>query len=174
MFFLTPLDQFQIISLFSIKVFCFDFSFTNSSLICVVMIGALIQLISYISSDDSSFFIIPSSWQVLIEVVYETVSQLLFDNLGAKGEKYFPFVSVLFTFVLIANLIGLIPYSFTVTSHLIVTFLLALTVFIGVNIICFNEHKLNMISLFIPSLCKEFFVMRQNLGHPNADDHRGK
>lgn len=115
------------------------------------MIGALIQLISYISSDDSSFFIIPSSWQVLIEVVYETVSQLLFDNLGAKGEKYFPFVSVLFTFVLIANLIGLIPYSFTVTSHLIVTFLLALTVFIGVNIICFNEHKLNMISLFIPS-----------------------
>jgi len=159
MFFLTPLDQFQIISLFSIKVFCFDFSFTNSSLICVIMLGALIQLISYISADDNSFFIIPSSWQVLIEVIYETVSQLLFDNLGVKGEKYFPFVSVLFTFILIANLIGLIPYSFTVTSHLIVTFLLALTVFIGVNIICWNEHKLHMISLFIPSNTSFFLAL---------------
>ena len=123
------------------------------------MLGALIQLISYISADDNSFFIIPSSWQVLIEVIYETVSQLLFDNLGVKGEKYFPFVSVLFTFILIANLIGLIPYSFTVTSHLIVTFLLALTVFIGVNIICWNEHKLHMISLFIPSNTSFFLAL---------------
>jgi len=151
MFFITPLDQFQIISLFSIKVFCFDFSFTNSSLIGVIMISFFILLISYISSEDDSLFLIPNAWQVIIEIIYETASQLLYDNLGMKGEKYFPFVSVLFTFILLANLIGLVPYSFTITSHLLVTFLLALTVFIGVNIICYQEHKFNMLSLFIPS-----------------------
>jgi ATP synthase subunit 6 len=108
-------------------------------------------LISYISSEDDSLFLIPNAWQVIIEIIYETASQLLYDNLGMKGEKYFPFVSVLFTFILLANLIGLVPYSFTITSHLLVTFLLALTVFIGVNIICYQEHKFNMLSLFIPS-----------------------
>lgn len=159
MFFITPLDQFQIISLFSIKVFSFDFSFTNSSLISVIMITFFILLISYISSDDKSLFLIPNVWQVIIEVIYETASQLLFDNLGMKGEKYFPFVSVLFTFILLANLIGLIPYSFTVTSHLLVTFILALTVFIGVNIICYQEHKLNMLSLFIPSNTSFFLAL---------------
>lgn len=159
MFFITPLDQFQIISLFSIKVFCFDFSFTNSSLIGIIMIAFFMLLISYISSDDNSFFLIPNAWQVIVEIIYETASQLLFDNLGMKGEKYFPFVSVLFTFILLANLIGLIPYSFTITSHLLVTFTLALTVFIGVNIICYQEHKYNMLSLFIPSNTSFFLAL---------------
>lgn len=159
MFFTTPLDQFQIISLFSIKVFCFDISFTNSALICLIMITVFMLLITYLSSDNGTFFFIPSSWQVIVEIVYETVTQLLYDNLGEKGEKYFPFVAVLFTFILLANLIGLIPYSFTVTSHLTVTFLLALTVFIGVNIICYQEHKLNMISLFIPSNTSFFLAL---------------
>jgi len=76
---------------------------------------------------------------------------MLYDNLGNKGSNYFAFVFILFMFVLLSNLIGLIPYSFTITSHLIVTFSLALTVFIGVNIICAKEHGMHMISLFLPT-----------------------
>jgi F-type H+-transporting ATPase subunit a len=68
-----------------------------------------------------------------------------------EGEKYFPFISVLFSFILFSNLIGLIPYSFTVTSHLIVTFTLSVAIFIGINIICIKRHKLHMLSLFIPA-----------------------
>jgi len=148
---LTPLEQFQIISFFSIKLFSLDFSFTNLFFINVLVLVAFSILISFISSDDSSFFLIPNNWQTLIETVYETVSQLLFDNINVEGEKYFPFVSVLFLFILLVNLIGLVPYSFTITSHLIVTFTLSCAVFIGVNIICIKIHKIEILSLFIPS-----------------------
>ena len=148
---LTPLEQFQIVSLFSIKLFSLDFSFTNLFLINIITLVAFSTLITFISADDSSFFLIPNNWQTLIETVYETVSQLLFDNISTEGEKYFPFVSVLFLFILLVNLVGLIPYSFTITSHLIVTFTLSFAVFIGVNIICIKIHKIEILSLFIPS-----------------------
>jgi len=84
-------------------------------------------------------------------MLYETISQLLFDNLNDEGEKYFPFISVLFTFILFSNLIGLVPYSFTITSHLIVTFTLSMSIFIGINIICLKRHKSHMLSLFLPA-----------------------
>lgn len=148
---LTPLEQFQIISLFSIKLFSLDFSFTNLFLINVIVIVSFGTLVSFMSSDDSSFFFIPNNWQTLLETIYETASQLLFDNINIKGEKYFPFISVLFLFILLVNLIGLIPYSFTITSHLIVTFAMSFSIFIGVNIIGFKIHKSDMLSLFIPA-----------------------
>nr|QYC61911.1 ATP synthase F0 subunit a [Guinardia delicatula] len=148
---LTPLEQFQIISLFSVKLFSLDFSFTNLFLINVIVLAVFSLLISFISADDSTFFFVPNNWQTLIETVFETVSQLLFDNINIKGEKYFPFISVLFLFILLVNLVGLVPYSFTITSHLIVTFTLSFSIFIGVNIICVKIHKFEMLSLFIPS-----------------------
>ena len=83
--------------------------------------------------------------------MHETSLQLLFDNINKDGENYFPFISVIFTFVLFSNLIGLIPYSFTTTSHLIVTFSLSLSIFVGINIICIQNHKFQMLALFIPS-----------------------
>ena len=152
----TPLEQFQIIALFSLKMFSLDFSFTNLLLINVLMMFFFVSIVFFFSSDknylgESHFYFIPNNWQILIEICYETISQLLFDNLNIEGEKYFPFISVLFTFILFSNLIGLIPYSFTITSHLIVTFSLSLAVFIGVNIICIERHKSHMLSLFIPS-----------------------
>ena len=88
---------------------------------------------------------------MLVEGLYEASSQLLFDNINKDGEKYFPFISVIFTFVLFSNLIGLVPYSFTTTSHFIVTFRLSFSIFIGINIICIQKHKFHMLSLFIPS-----------------------
>jgi len=150
----TPLEQFQIILLFSIKLFCFDFSITNLVLVNFLVLfffGAIFTLSSSSCLKETSFFIIPSTWQVLVETMYEASSQLLFDNINKDGEKYFPFISVIFTFVLFSNLIGLIPYSFTTTSHLIVTFSLSFSIFIGINIICIQIHKFHMLSLFIPS-----------------------
>jgi len=148
---LTPLEQFQIVSLFSIKIFCLDFSITNLFLIILIVTTFFIFAVYCITSDDSSFFLAPNNWQTLIETIYETTSQILFDNLNKEGEKYFPFVSVLFLFILLVNLVGLIPYSFTITSHLIITFTLSLSIFIGLNIICINIYKFETLSLFIPS-----------------------
>ena len=152
----TPLEQFQIILLFSIKLFCFDFSITNLVLVnflVLLLFGAIVLSFSSNATrfKETSFFFIPSTWQVLVETLYEASLQLLFDNINKDGEKYFPFISVIFTFVLFSNLIGLIPYSFTTTSHLIVTFTLSLPIFVGINIICIQKHKFHMLSLFIPS-----------------------
>ena len=143
----TPLEQFQIILLFSIKLFCFDFSITNLVLVNILVLVFFTVLVYFFSSNISgsntaSFFFIPNTWQVLIETLYEISSQLLFDNINKDGEKYFPFISVVFTFVLFSNLIGLIPYSFTVTSHLVVTFTLSFSIFVGINLICIQKHKL--------------------------------
>ena len=153
---ITPLEQFQIISMFSIKLFSLDFSITNLVLINGLVILIYSFIIFGISSETkslktASFFLIPNNWQFLIEIIYETIIQLLFDNINSEGEKYFPFISVLFTFILFSNLIGLVPYSFTVTSHLLITFTLSFSIFIGVNIICLRRYKLQIFSLFIPA-----------------------
>ena len=78
-------------------------------------------------------------------------SNIITNNINIKGEKYLPFISILFLYILLVNLIGLVPYSFTVTSHLIITFTLSFSIFIGINIICINIYKSEMLSLFIPS-----------------------
>jgi len=151
MFLFSPLEQFQILPIINIGLGNLDFSFTNGNLIIVIALGSYVLLMNMLLSDKKSFYIVPSKWQIVIETFYETIANMLYDNLGNRGAQYFPFVFILFMFVLLSNLIGLIPYSFTITSHLIVTFSLALSVFIGVNIICAKEHGLHMISLFLPS-----------------------
>jgi len=148
---ITPLEQFQIITLFSIKLFFLDFSFTNLFLINLMTLFGFSYLVYILIDRDGTFFIIPNTWQVLVESLYETTSQLLFDSINIEGEKYFPFISLIFSFILLANLIGLIPYSFTITSHLIITFSLSLSIFIGVIFICIKKHRFLMLSLFIPS-----------------------
>ena len=152
----TPLEQFQIILLFSIKLFCFDFSITNLVLVnflVLLLFGAIVLSFSSNATrfKETSFFFIPSTWQVLVETLYEASLQLLFDNINKDGEKYFPFISVIFTFVLFSNLIGLIPYSITTTRYFVVTFTLSFSIFVGINIICIQKHKFHMLSLFIPS-----------------------
>jgi ATP synthase subunit 6 len=150
MFLLSPLEQFQIIPLIPIRLGDLDISFTNGNLITLIAILTFIFLMNKLLSSKGSFYIVPSRWQIVIETFYETIENMLYDNLGPKGQQFFPFVLVLFMFVLLSNIIGLIPYSFTATSHLIVTFALALTIFVGVNIICARQHGLRMISLFLP------------------------
>jgi F-type H+-transporting ATPase subunit a len=149
----TPLEQFQIISIFSFKLFCLDFSLTNMLFINFIVILVFSSVIYFISSSnniETTFFLIPSVWQTLVETIYETAAQLVFDNLNEEGEKFFPFIAVMFTFILFNNLIGLIPYSFTITSHLIVTFTLSFSIFIGVVSLCVQKYKLEMLSIFLP------------------------
>ena len=152
----TPLEQFQIISIFSFKIFCLDFSLTNMLFINLIVLLIFSFIVSCFSSDsnylnETGYYFIPNVWQTFIEIVYETAAQLVFDNLNEEGEKYFPFIAVIFTFILFNNLIGLVPYSFTITSHLIVTFALSFPIFIGVMLICMQRHKIHMLSIFLPS-----------------------
>lgn len=147
---LTPLEQFQIISIFSIKLFCLDFSLTNLLLIGLIVLLFLNYIVSF-SLKNTSFFFVPHNWQTLVEITTETVSYLVYDNINEEGEKYFPFIFSLFTFVMLVNLIGLVPYSFTITSHLVITFTLSLSIFIGCNIIFIRKYKVKALSLFLPS-----------------------
>lgn len=153
---LSPLEQFEIVSLLPLNIFRLDFSATNLLLINIFTLFLFSNMVYFLSSNENyfknfSFFFIPNNWQILLEKLYEVVLKLLFDNINLEGEKYFPFISVIFTFILFSNLIGLIPYSFTTTSHIIVTFALSFSIFIGINIVGLQRHKKNMLSLFIPA-----------------------
>jgi len=159
---LTPLEQFQIISLCSVKLFCLDFSLTNMLFINILVLFIVSLIVNFSTSENngsSSFFLIPNNWQLLLETAYEVVSQLVFDNLNEEGEKYFPFIAVIFTFILFNNLIGLVPYSFTITSHLIVTFILSFSIFIGAFTICASKHGVQMFSIFLPANTSFFLAL---------------
>jgi len=151
----SPLEQFELISLLPITFLNFDFSITNLLIINIIVLILFIFVVYFLCLNTSdlnnkSFYLVPNSWQVFVETLYDVVSQLLFDNINLEGEKYFPYISMIFLYILFSNLIGLIPYSFTATSHIVVTFSLSFSIFIGVNIIGFQKHKLNMLSLIIP------------------------
>lgn len=152
---LTPLEQFQIISFMSIKMICLDFSLTNMLFVNVIILLIFSFVLTSFSSNKKnniiSLSVIPNIWQLIFEIIYGLVSQLVFDSLNKEGEKYFPFICVIFTFILFNNLIGLVPYSFTITSHLIITFILAFSIFIGVMLICVEKHKFQMFSIFLPA-----------------------
>jgi F-type H+-transporting ATPase subunit a len=153
MFFITsPLEQFQILPLVPFNFFIFDFSITNSTIIIFIGLFFIVLILSSLLLKDNSFYILPSRWQFFFEDVYKIVSRMLFENIGVeKGQLFFVYVFTLFLFLLTSNLIGLVPYSFTVTSHLIVTFSIAIFSFIGINIICVNHHGVNILSLFFPA-----------------------
>jgi F-type H+-transporting ATPase subunit a len=94
--------------------------------------------------------LVPGRLQSMAELGYEFIADMVHDNIGEAGKKYFPFVLTLFVFVLGCNMLGMIPYSFTPTSHIIVTFAIAAVVFIGVTIIGFVRHGFHYLSLFVP------------------------
>ena len=144
---ISPLEQFEIIPLVQLNVGYVDFSITNATLAMFYSTGAFILLIALISQKVA---LIPNRWQYIIENMVLFVLTMVIDNVGTRGQKYLSFIFTLFVFILCCNLLGMIPYSYTVTSQLIITFCLALAVFIGVNIIIISEHKLEAFGLFLP------------------------
>lgn len=142
-----PMHQFQIIRYVPLHIFGVDASFTNSALLMVIA-GCLITLFTVLYMRKGS--LVPSRGQSLVEISYEFVANMVEDSVGTAGLPYFPFVFTLFMFVLALNLLGLVPYSFTVTSHIIVTFALAIFIFIGVTIIGFVKHGAHFLRFFVP------------------------
>ena len=142
----SPLEQFEIIPFVQIKSGGVDLSFTNSSLSMIITVTFITLFLTLTVNTRS---IIPSRVQLLSELCYNFIAQLLKDTIGNEGRKYFPFVFTIFMFVLIGNMVGMIPYSFTFTSHIIVTFALAAVVFIGVTILGFAKHGLHFFSFFV-------------------------
>jgi F-type H+-transporting ATPase subunit a len=144
----SPLAQFEIKRLVPMEVAGYDVSFTNSSLWMVLVV---LTVTLFMNLGMRRAALVPGRWQSMVEMLYEFVANMLQETAGNEGRKYFPFIFTLFIFILCANLLGLIPYSFTVTSHIIVTFALAAVVFLVVTAVGFIKHGLHFLKFFVPS-----------------------
>ncbi len=144
----SPLEQFKINRVIDLKIGDFDISLTNSA---IWMMVAITLASIFIAGGVRRKSIIPGRWQAFVEMAYEFIANLLRDNVGKEGLRFFPLVFSLFLFILFCNLSGMLPFSFTPTSHIIVTFALAFAVFIGVTIIGIIRHGFHFFSLFVPA-----------------------
>ncbi len=143
----SPLQQFEIKTIAAANVGGVNVSFTNSALFMVIAITAIT---AFLLLGVRKRALVPGRLQSMAELMYEFVAGLVRDNVGSAGRAYFPFIFTLFMFILFCNTIGLIPYTFTVTSHIIVTFALAIVVFIGVTIVGIAKHGMKWFSYFFP------------------------
>lgn len=142
-----PIHQFRINPIVDLNIGGLDLSFTNSSLFMVLTVGAA-ALFLIMSTGRRG--LVPSRMQSVAEMCFEFVAGTLRSAAGSEGMKFFPFVFALFMFVLVANLLGMFPYFFTVTSHIVVTFTLAMLVILTVVISGFMRHGFGFLKLFVP------------------------
>ena len=146
---LNPMHQFNVYRIGpNIVIGNVDISFTNASLFMMISSLAIISLFFFGIKRKS---IIPTKIQLITELSYTFVSKMISDTAGPKAKPYFPFIFTLFMFVLFCNMLGMLPYSYTVTSQIIVTFTLASIIFVGVTIIGFISHGARYLKLFVPS-----------------------
>ncbi|MCW5747255.1 MAG: F0F1 ATP synthase subunit A [Alphaproteobacteria bacterium] len=144
----SPLEQFKIEPLIKLpKLGGIDVSYTNSALWMTI---AVVLVVLFLVLGTRQRALVPSRWQSMAEMSYEFVSNMLTEQVGSAGKAFFPFVFTLFMFILAGNLLGMVPYSFTYTSHIIVTFGLAFVVFLGVTIVGFVKHGVHFLSFFVP------------------------
>ena len=145
----NPMHQFNVYRIGpEISLGNVDISFTNASLFMVI---SALTIVSVLFVGTKKKAIVPTKIQLLTELSYTLVSKMISDTAGSKAKPYFPFIFSLFMFVLFCNMLGMLPYSFTVTSHIIVTFALAAVIFVGVTIIGFINYGAGYLKLFIPS-----------------------
>jgi F-type H+-transporting ATPase subunit a len=153
---INPVEQFEIRNFLPITTLGgHEIAFTNSALFMLIIVGGVSALLIGATAPRA---VVPGRLQSVAELSYEFVANTLRSSAGTEGMRFFPFVFTLFTFVLAANLIGLIPYSFTVTSQIIVTAALALLVFFIVVGYGFWRHGLHFLNLFVPSGVPWFFL----------------
>ena len=145
----NPMQQFTVKRIGpEINIAGVDLSFTNASLFMVIS-ATVIILFLFLGSKEKK--IIPNKLQLIAEMSYTFVAKMISDTAGSKARPYFPFIFSLFMFVLFCNMVGMLPYSFTVTSHIIVTLIMALFIFIAVTVIGFVKHGFKYLSIFVPS-----------------------
>jgi F-type H+-transporting ATPase subunit a len=145
---IDPMHQFEIKRYIPLEIFGVDVSFTNSALFMLIAVGLVSLFMIYAMRGHS---LVPGRLQSMAELSYEFVANLVRENTGKEGMQYFPFIFSLFIFILALNMLGMVPYSFTVTSHIIVTFALALLVFLFVLIVGFVKNGPGFLKLFVPS-----------------------
>lgn len=143
-----PIEQFEIKPIIPIEIGGLDVSFTNSSL---HMVFAIVLVSVFLMLSTAGRGLVPSRWQSAAEMLYQFAEKTLRENAGEQGMRFFPLVFSLFMFILAANLIGMLPYAFTVTSHIIVTLALALLVFATVTLYGLYRHGLGFLRLFMPA-----------------------
>ena len=143
-----PIHQFEINRIIPLKLYGLDASFTNSSLLMVLATGLVAGFLIMAMRGGS---LVPNRVQSVAEMSHEFLANMVRDSIGEEGMKYFPLVFTLFAFIFACNMLGMIPGSFTVTSHLAVTAALAALVFITVLVIGFAKNGLHFLKLFVPS-----------------------
>ncbi len=145
---LNPMHQFEVYRIGpEINIDGINLSFTNASLFMTISAILILALLFFGTKKKS---LIPSKTQLITEMSYTFIAKMINDTAGSSAKAFFPFVFTLFMFVLFCNMVGMLPYSFTVTSQIIVTFMLAATIFIGVTILGFIKHGIKYLELFVP------------------------
>jgi F-type H+-transporting ATPase subunit a len=143
----SPMEQFHINTIFPLKIGHYDISYTNSALFMTIAV-VLSFLVFYTATRKRTM--VPSRWQSVAEILYEFNVGMVRDNVGKEGLRYLPFIFALFLFILFGNVLGLMPYGFTFTSHIVINAALAIFIFLAVTIIGFWRHGLHYFSLFAP------------------------
>lgn len=143
-----PTHQFLVNKIVPIEIGGIDFSFTNSSLFMVATVAVATAFL-YLTTTRRG--VVPGRMQSVSEMSYEFIASMLREGAGSHGMKFFPFVFSLFMFILTANILGMVPYFFTITSQIIVTFALAMLVIGTVVVYGFYKHGLGFFKLFVPS-----------------------
>lgn len=146
---IDPLHQFMIKPFYELSVLGWDISFTNSALLMMLASVAII-LFMYASTRQVATDHVPSRMQMACEVLYDFITDMIDANAGKAGLAYFPYIFSLFMFVLFGNLLGMVPYSFTFTSHIIVTLTMAFFVVLAVTVVGFVKHGFKFFRLFFP------------------------
>ena len=144
----SPVEQFEIKPLAELSLGGYDISFTNSSLFMLLAVGTSAAFLLFAMRRAD---MVPGRVQGMAEMMYEFVAEMVRSNVGRDGRPYFPFIFTLFVFLLFGNMLGLIPYSYTFTSQIIVTFAMAFFVFIGVTVIALLKHGVHFFSFFVPA-----------------------
>lgn len=144
----SPIEQFNVDKYIDLEIAGIDVSFTISSMWMVLV---TLALTIFFLGGTRKGELVPSRWQLVVEMSYTFIANLVKDNVGREGKSYFPFVFTLFFFILGLNLAGMIPYSFTVTSHIAFNLAIAMFVFLGVTVVGFAKHGLGYLKLFLPS-----------------------
>ena len=145
----NPMYQFEVHRIGpEIKIAGADLSFTNASLF-MLLSAVTICAVLYLGTKEKK--LIPDKLQLISELFYNFIAKMISDTAGSKAKPYFPFIFSLFMFVLFCNMLGMLPYSFTVTSHIIVTLIMAMFIFIAVTVIGFLKHGFGYLKLFVPN-----------------------
>ncbi|UKA47921.1 ATP synthase F0 subunit a (mitochondrion) [Coccidioides posadasii str. Silveira] len=150
---ISPLDQFEIKDFFSINLSMFNLSIslTNIGLYLILGVFLILWINTFVTWSNK---LISNSWTISEESLYASIHSVVINQINPnKGQIYFPFIFGLFIFILINNLIGLIPYSFASTSHFILTFFISFTIVLGATFLGFQKHGLKFFSFFVPSGC---------------------